>query len=466
MKKITLYILWTAKRESTPDDQNNLIIPGPDAIKRSVQAYPDISAEFSKPENHQTPYNALESLFLPSLSESFPAEGSTESFPSEGSSKSLFLSPSSESFLPKTFSNSPTGVESTPTKEDKTTKFYLRDGRLVTQELLDTLYEAISRIHLNQTEAENRQLDLTGLTNLVSSIDLTSLTNIFNFITRNLDWVAAVGVIKHLENRAAYDPRFRESFPDFLQDSDWFLPPKKYKLVPRKPGTGNQVLLSNKLVKSLYSDKGTNRRMADRILVRRRQEAHASNLYSSWKNTSPSRFTSFSNSFPGDFVSNFGSEPGIQSLGISQDQVFDQERDQEQKQGFKQDVGNRIIYGAQGPSNYRGRPAFLQDGINGPNFPPGPGPNKFQKPGSLSSNLSKLNRGPLVQDLGHQMEVGNRGVITQQGFSPHSSPHLRNLRLQQLRRLQRLRVIGEQRDANKKRGKFKLRINDLIDLIV
>ena len=40
MKKITLYILWTAKRESTPDDQNNLIIPGSDAIKRSVQAYP------------------------------------------------------------------------------------------------------------------------------------------------------------------------------------------------------------------------------------------------------------------------------------------------------------------------------------------------------------------------------------------------------------------------------------------
>lgn len=85
--------------------------------------------------------------------------------------------------------------------------------------------------------------------------------------------------------------------------------------------------------------------------------------------------------------------------------MFDQERDQEHKQGFKQDVGNRIIYGAQGPSNYRGRPAFLQDGINGPNFPPGPGPNKLQKPGSLSSNLSKLNRGPLVQDLGHQVFI-------------------------------------------------------------
>ena len=87
------------------------------------------------------------------------------------------------------------------------------------------------------------------------------------------------------------------------------------------------------------------------------------------------------------------------------DQVFDQERDQEQKLGFKQDVGNRIIYGGQGPSNYRGRPAFLQDVVNRPKFPPGPGPNQFQKPGSLSSNLSKLNRGPLVQDLEHQVFI-------------------------------------------------------------
>ena len=128
------------------------------------------------------------------------------------------------------------------------------------------IYQAVVRIYTNNTsdnlsldneqplnkesqiehpEAEDRILDLNTLTNLVTNIDLastfSSLSGIFNFITSNMDVLTAIALVKHLENRAMYDPRqvsawgdnhrdinmnisrFRESFPDFLENSAWFL---------------------------------------------------------------------------------------------------------------------------------------------------------------------------------------------------------------------------------------------------
>ena len=89
----------------------------------------------------------------------------------------------------------------------------------VTQDLVDTLYEAIVRVYTNNTNiedndeptAEDRILDGATLTNLVNSIDLAStfntLSGIFNFITTNFDVVTALALVRYLENRAMYDPR-------------------------------------------------------------------------------------------------------------------------------------------------------------------------------------------------------------------------------------------------------------------
>ena len=124
-------------------------------------------------------------------------------------------------------------------------------GSLVTQDLVDGLYEAVVRIHTNTThteeeeEAEDRILDAGTLTNLVTNLDLaatfSTLSGLFSFITSNLDVVTALSLVKYLENRAMYDPRsghlivsihvnmtteiicrFRESFPDFLENH-WLL---------------------------------------------------------------------------------------------------------------------------------------------------------------------------------------------------------------------------------------------------
>ena len=59
--------------------------------------------------------------------------------------------------------------------------------------------------------AENRVLNLDTVLNLASNIDLattfTTLSGLFNFITSNMDVVTAIGLVRHLENRASYDPR-------------------------------------------------------------------------------------------------------------------------------------------------------------------------------------------------------------------------------------------------------------------
>ena len=90
-------------------------------------------------------------------------------------------------------------------------------GSLVTQDLVDGLYEAVVRIHTNTThteeeeEAEDRILDAGSLTNLVTNLDLaatfSTLSGLFSFITSNLDVVTALSLVKYLENRAMYDPR-------------------------------------------------------------------------------------------------------------------------------------------------------------------------------------------------------------------------------------------------------------------
>ena len=64
---------------------------------------------------------------------------------------------------------------------------------------------------IKHPEAEDRILDINTLTSLVTSVDLAStfntLSGIFNFITANMDVVTAIALVKHLENRAMYDPR-------------------------------------------------------------------------------------------------------------------------------------------------------------------------------------------------------------------------------------------------------------------
>ena len=102
----------------------------------------------------------------------------------------------------------------------------------MTQEVVDKLYEAMIRIYTNDIDTDiitnNDKQDLTpvpaaqvkildvdgtlnSLTNFVSSIDFAStfntLSGIFGFITANFDVVTALALVKHLENRAMYDPR-------------------------------------------------------------------------------------------------------------------------------------------------------------------------------------------------------------------------------------------------------------------
>ena len=119
----------------------------------------------------------------------------------------------------------------------------------MTQDLVDFLYEAIVKVYTTSQEdmgvgddgehedvAEDRILDGTTfsdlltstlnsperfldgqtLTNLISSIDLgatfTTLSGIFGFVTSQLDVLTAISLVRHLENRAAYDPRYIPSF--------------------------------------------------------------------------------------------------------------------------------------------------------------------------------------------------------------------------------------------------------------
>ena len=105
----------------------------------------------------------------------------------------------------------------------ETWELFLTHHSIITEDLVDYLYEAIVKIYTNQTddegggvpeetvEAEDRILDFNTLTNLVNSIDIpatfNTLTGIFNFITANFDVVTALALVRHLENRASYDPR-------------------------------------------------------------------------------------------------------------------------------------------------------------------------------------------------------------------------------------------------------------------
>ena len=92
----------------------------------------------------------------------------------------------------------------------------------ITQDLIDAIYEAFLVVYTDNKNleerlmntslvAEDRILDVTTLTNLAGNVDLqttfNTLTGIFNFITNNMDVLTAIGLVKHLENRASYDPR-------------------------------------------------------------------------------------------------------------------------------------------------------------------------------------------------------------------------------------------------------------------
>ena len=91
---------------------------------------------------------------------------------------------------------------------------------------MDAIYEALVALHKNSSNletietsgettnnlvAEDRILDVGTLTNLASNIDLATtfntLSGLFNFITSNMDVITAIGLVRHLENRASYDPR-------------------------------------------------------------------------------------------------------------------------------------------------------------------------------------------------------------------------------------------------------------------
>lgn len=83
--------------------------------------------------------------------------------------------------------------------------------------MVDYLYDAIVKVYTNNTDeaeesvAEDRILDFNTLTNLINSIDINAtfntLSGIFGFITANFDVVTALALVRHLENRAMYDPR-------------------------------------------------------------------------------------------------------------------------------------------------------------------------------------------------------------------------------------------------------------------
>ena len=92
----------------------------------------------------------------------------------------------------------------------------------ITQDLIDAIYEAFLVVYTDNNNleerlmntslvAEDRILDVTTLTNLAGNVDLqttfNTLSGIFNFITSNMDVLTAIGLVKHLENRASYDPR-------------------------------------------------------------------------------------------------------------------------------------------------------------------------------------------------------------------------------------------------------------------
>ena len=113
----------------------------------------------------------------------------------------------------------------------------------MTEDLVDFLYEAIVQVYTNnevdvgvsdedrEAIAEDRILDGTTftdllastlnsperfldgqtLTNLISSIDLgatfITLSGIFGFVTSQLDILTAISLVRHLENRAMFDPR-------------------------------------------------------------------------------------------------------------------------------------------------------------------------------------------------------------------------------------------------------------------
>ena len=105
---------------------------------------------------------------------------------------------------------------------------FFNPHRPITKDLVDTIYEALLVLHTANTTslelinrnttnttlvAEDRILDVSTLTNLASNVDLAAtfntLTGIFNFITANMDVLTAIGLVKHLENRASYDPRYK-----------------------------------------------------------------------------------------------------------------------------------------------------------------------------------------------------------------------------------------------------------------
>ena len=57
----------------------------------------------------------------------------------------------------------------------------------------------------------------------LASLDINSAIGLYNFVSRQMDVMTALGLVANLEKRAQYDPRFRTSFPDFLRSNSWFL---------------------------------------------------------------------------------------------------------------------------------------------------------------------------------------------------------------------------------------------------
>ena len=90
----------------------------------------------------------------------------------------------------------------------------------------------------NSLVAEDRILDVTTLTNLAGNVDLqttfNTLSGIFNFITSNMDVLTAIGLVKHLENRASYDPRQENGCFNVILMNIYLQIPRKLSGLPEK----------------------------------------------------------------------------------------------------------------------------------------------------------------------------------------------------------------------------------------
>eukprot|EP00095_Tigriopus_kingsejongensis_P012446 maker-scaffold89_size390429-snap-gene-0.16 protein:Tk12446 transcript:maker-scaffold89_size390429-snap-gene-0.16-mRNA-1 annotation:"PREDICTED: uncharacterized protein LOC100122795" len=142
------------------------------------------------------------------------------------------------------------------TEIDSQSEYPTPDPDQISDDVMDKLYNVYKKARsLNQTIPLHGfdvasgsaviQRRLSGINTFISQItsgtfdDLvaaaSTLGSVVGLLFSQFDAITALGIVAALEARATYDPEFRSSFPKILQQNPWILPPKKYKLIPRRP---------------------------------------------------------------------------------------------------------------------------------------------------------------------------------------------------------------------------------------